>query len=92
MTFLHGSANGLEHFVLIRPGPTEELGDEPTLTGSHRLPVNQDVELPRPSLLHFDGLTEALPDQSGETRRLGRSGRSRVAINDSNRHVEQYTG
>lgn len=90
MTALNGGSNGLEHLVLVRPWPAEELGDEPTLARSHRLPVDQDVELPRASLHELDGMAEALTDQSGETRRFGCSGRSRVAINDSNRHSDQY--
>lgn len=83
---MHRVPNGSNELVLVGPRPFEEFRDETSLAGCDGLAIHENLELSEASLLELDFDSETFTYQCSETRRFCRAGRSRIAVDDSDRH------
>src|SRR5215471_1301776 len=66
-----GRAHGLDDFLGGRPGPVHNPRHEAAFSGSDESAVREHLELPAPTLLELDRLTQTSLDEGSETRCLG---------------------
>ena len=79
-------ADSLQDIFIARPGTTQEFGKQSALSGNDRPTIDDDLELPRPALLEFDGSSQSIADQSSETRCFLGDCASGFTVNDSDIH------
>jgi len=88
---LHSFAHNRYDVFGVRPGSAQELGEQSTLSGNNWSTVDEDVELPPPTLFEFDGSPQSIMDEGSETRCLCGSRTSGLAVDDSDVHGEEYS-
>jgi hypothetical protein len=81
--------HSIQDIFTLGPGPAQELGEETALARDDGLTIDHDVELTLPPLLKLDRYSQFIPDQGGETRRVRRSRRSGLAVDDSDAHCQR---
>ncbi len=88
---LHRFAHSRYDVLGVRPGSAQELSEQSTLSGNDWSTVNDNVELPAPTLFELDGSSQSVMDQGSETRCLCGDCTSGLAVDDSDIHSEDYS-
>lgn len=71
-----------------RPGSAQDLCEQSTLPGYNCSAVDDDLELPLPTLLELDGGLQSIVDEGSETRCLFGGRASGLAVDDSYIHSQ----
>ena len=72
--------------LVVRPGSAQEFGKQSTLSGNDGSAVNDDVELPLPTLFELDGSLQSVMDECSETRCFCCGRTSGLAVDDPDIH------
>jgi hypothetical protein len=88
---LHSFAHSRYDVLGVRPGSAQELGEQSTLSGNDWPAVDDNVELPPPTLFELDGSPQSITDEGCETRCLCGGCTSGLAVDDSDVHSEEYS-
>ena len=63
---LHSFPHSRYDVLRVRPGPAQEFGKQSTLSGNDWSAVDDDVELPSPTLFELDGRPQSVMDEGSE--------------------------
>jgi hypothetical protein len=85
LSILHRT-NGLKNCIAIRPGPVDQLCDQPALPRDNRPAIHNDFKLTAPALFERNILSGFFANESSETRRLFGVCPSSRAMNDFDIH------
>lgn len=85
---LEGGAHGGDDVVGLGPRTAQDLGEQAALAGDDRPTVDDDVELPVPSLLELDRRFQLLANEGSETRCLFSGVTSGLAVDDLDGHAK----
>ena len=70
----------------VRPRSAQELSEQSTLSGNDWSTVDDNVELPAPTLFELDGSSQSVMDEGSETRCLCGDCTSGLAVDDFDVH------
>lgn len=85
---LHCLAHSRYDILGVRPGSAQQLREQSTLSGNDQSAVDDDVELPLPTFLKFDGSTQSIMNEGSETRCLFGSRTSGLTVDDPDVHSD----
>ena len=83
---LHRFAHSRYDVLGVRPGSAQELSEQSTLSGNDWSTVDDNVELPAPTLFELDGSSQSVMDEGSETRCLCGDCTSGLAVDDFDVH------